>query len=288
MILLPMLALGRPPVEETLHFAYAWMGVGSILNGANVLALSAGQVDPYGMWSADLPSRLTVQKAGNYRCGLMYQITSVVGNISGQVRLNGSTNLFSTAVEPGQNNIGRSVSGTVDLNVGDYLELQITAADGGTVPAGASENSPCLWLYETGHETVSARVSRATDVIVTPGLPPFPWDQVDYDDGGFFDPANPGRLTAPSDGFYYVEYFISNNHAQQSGGLATRIGTLQPATPIRSWTNNTTALKTFNGYGVFQLRAGEWVELRIHEQGDNNNVRVLAGTYMTIQRVGAL
>lgn len=119
-------------------FADAAVAAGAIGGGAWVtIALSAPSASSEVTYSGGTPGRLTAQVKGRYRAVAAAQFAATV-NGQARIRKNGATTVSAEVVAPISGGAAYpQVVAELDLNVGDYIELQVVSnAGGGTLFGG--------------------------------------------------------------------------------------------------------------------------------------------------------
>lgn len=118
------------------------------------VAFDLARYDTDGMWSAGMPTRLTIQTAGRYHVGFIASFDEPTG--AGSLRgaslwVNGTLVIATVVVLPrpgGSQTQLPVVSGDYAFAVGDYLEGRVVQDSGGAVPVFSfSAWSPELWAH---------------------------------------------------------------------------------------------------------------------------------------------
>ncbi|MCS6801741.1 MAG: hypothetical protein RMM58_01235 [Chloroflexota bacterium] len=118
------------------------------------LAFDVARYDTDGMWSAEAPTRLTIQTAGRYHVGFAASFDEPTG--AGSVRgaslwVNGALVIATVVVAPrpgGTQTQIPVVSGDYLFSAGEYLEGRVVQDSGGSVPVFSfSAWSPELWAH---------------------------------------------------------------------------------------------------------------------------------------------
>lgn len=135
---------------------------------------------------------------------------------------------------------------------------------------------------------VAARVTRNSSFIHTPSgsYVPIPFNEAEFDTGGFWNVSQPTRFTIPVDGIYMIGGFVE----WDSNNVNSRL-LLIKKNGAASGTNLTFGNLTRNGASLFaqltastlvELNAGEYVELFVFQDSGGNRLIPAAADYSPV------
>jgi len=202
--------------------------------------------DSSGHWSVGSPTRLTCQVAGVYQVwgDLQYALSTTGGNRMALILLNGAIRGASNAgsLTVGSANPDIQASALIQMNVGDYVELQAYHDSGGALnisassgyqnefgmalvggapgPPGPGVPSPVVngqWIKGVGGAAVWAAIAQADLPANLQGIPATGLNDYNVGNANGWYWANAGAANGPPGGNYCLVHVVtqSPNHVRQ-------------------------------------------------------------------------